>query len=253
MYDLLKEPTSSNQGATASAARFGDMPIGGKTGTSSGKKDFWFSGLTPYYSGAVWIGHDKRQPYSSGIGSSTSARILGDIMEVAHKGLKVTDIPQPKGLVRSEICIDSGKKPTDLCAKDPRGSRVRSELFIEGTVPTAMCDVHVEAKINKSNGKLASANTPPDLIESRVFIKRDYKPAKPLLDQKWVLPADIDDTLPQPKPTTPSEPPADVENPDEPENPGETGAEDETQDTPPAEENGGAEEPVDLDLDEVLD
>lgn len=203
MYDLLKEPTSNGAGATATKAKFGAMPIGGKTGTSSGKKDFWFSGLTPYLSGSVWIGHDKKDAYNSGVASSTAAQILGDIMKVAHKDLPVKDIDAPSGLVRVPICIDSGKQPTDLCAKDPRGSRIVTEMFIEGTQPTSLCDIHVEAKINNANGKLATANTPLANIESRIFIRRDYIPSKPLADEQWVLPKDNDDTPAYVPPPTP--------------------------------------------------
>ncbi|WP_163194470.1 transglycosylase domain-containing protein [Clostridium thermarum] len=211
MYDLLKGPVYDPEG-TAGRARIGSMPIAGKTGTSSKWKDFWFCGLTPYYSGAVWIGDDKKASLSkSGISSGTAAEILGDIMEVAHKNLEVKDIPVPTGLVKAQICIDSGKQPTDLCLKDPRGHRVVTDYFIEGTVPTSLCDIHVEAKINKSNGKLATENTPADLIESKVFIRRDYTPTKTLADEKWVLPTEYDTTAPAVNPTPDSQEPPEQE------------------------------------------
>ncbi|MDP4090673.1 MAG: hypothetical protein Q8930_15585, partial [Bacillota bacterium] len=105
----------------------------------------------------------------------------------------VKDITPPSGLVRVPICLDSGKQPSDLCSKDPRGSRVVTELFIDGTQPTSICDTHVEAKVNKTNGKLATSNTPAQDIESRVFIKRDYTPSVTLQDQQWVLPKESDD------------------------------------------------------------
>lgn len=193
MYDLLKGPTSWEDGATASNARFGDMPAAGKTGTSSDKKDFWFVGLTPYYSGAVWLGNDTPKSYTT-IFSSTSAGIWSKIMAEAHKNLPIKDIDMPSGLTKALVCKDSGKVPTDLCYKDPRGSRVYEELFIEGTVPTTLCDEHVEAKINKNNGKLINEFTPASLIENRVFIKRNYTPREYLMDQNYVLPTEIDDS-----------------------------------------------------------
>jgi penicillin-binding protein 1A len=198
MYDLLKEPTSSNPGATAGRARFGSMPVAGKTGTTSDNKDFWFTGLTPYYSGAVWLGNDKPKTYTSnsGLSSSFAAGLWSKLMAEAHKNLEVKDISQPSGIVTAAVCIDSGKIPTDLCARDPRGSRVRQEIFIEGTIPTSLCDIHVEAKINKANGKLATEFTPQDLIESRVFIKRNYTPSVTLDDQQYVVPTISDDTQP---------------------------------------------------------
>lgn len=192
MYDLLKGPTGWEDGATAGNARFGEMPTAGKTGTSSEKKDFWFTGLTPYYSGAVWLGNDSPKSYNT-IFSSTSAGLWAKIMAEAHKGLAVKDIDMPSGLTKALVCKDSGKAPTDLCARDPRGNRVYEEIFIEGTVPTTLCNVHVEAKVNKNNGKLINEFTPPSLIESRVFIRRDYSPREYLFDQKYEVPTDIDD------------------------------------------------------------
>lgn len=203
MYDLLKGPTSNEDGATASNAKFSSMPVGGKTGTSSDNKDFWFAGLTPYYSGAVWIGNDIPQKYSN-IYSSTSAGIWAKIMAEAHKSLPVKDVTKPEGIKTALVCSDSGKIPTDLCAKDPRGSRVYEEIFLEGTVPTTLCDVHTEVKINKANGKLATEYTPKEYIENRVFIKRTYTPSESLVDQKYVAPTEVDDTKPDTSTTKPS-------------------------------------------------
>ena len=71
MYELLKGPVYET-GGTAGRARaaMGKMPIAGKTGSSSDFKDLWFCGLTPYYSGSVWIGDDKQASLSgTGVGS----------------------------------------------------------------------------------------------------------------------------------------------------------------------------------------
>lgn len=208
MYDLLKEPTSSRPGATAGVARFGSMPVAGKTGTTSDKKDFYFAGLTPYYSGAVWIGNDIPKTYNRPLSSSLSAKIWGKIMKEAHKNLKTTDISKPKGIVTASVCSVSGKLTTDLCAKDPRGNKVIKDMFLEGTVPTTLCDAHVEATVNKLNGKLATEFTPPELIETRVFIRKEYA-AK--ADKKYILPTEKDDTQPLPPPvvTDPNTPPTD--------------------------------------------
>jgi penicillin-binding protein 1A len=216
MYDLLKEPTSGNPGATAGRAKFGSMPAAGKTGTTSDNKDFWFTGLTPYYSGAVWLGNDKPKTYysNSGLSSSSSAALWSKIMAEAHKDLQVKDIAQPTGIKTALVCKDSGKIPTALCEQDPRGSRVYQELFIDGTIPTALCDVHVEAKINKNTGKLANDFTPIDLIEKKVFIKRDYIPSVTLDDAGYVLPTEQDDYKPQATPTpTPTPTPSIVPTP----------------------------------------
>ncbi|GAB6167557.1 PBP1A family penicillin-binding protein [Clostridium carnis] len=195
MQDLLKGPLTFD----GAKAKLPNMPIVGKTGTTSNVTDFWFAGLSPYYSGAVWIGYDNHSVMGGQSYSSSAAGLWGKIMTPAHEGLEYKEISQkPDGVVSVDICIDSGKRPTDLCHKDPRGSRVRSELFISGTEPHGVCDVHVSAKVNKNNNKLATDNTPKDLIEERVFIKKQ-NPNPKTADFKYILPTEKDDTKAKPK------------------------------------------------------
>lgn len=213
MYDLLKGPVI---GYSAAPAKFGDMPVVGKTGTTNDNQDFWFSGLTPYLSCAIWVGNDLPSEVKGRNGERlgsgmTVTPLWSKIMAKAHEGLAVKDIPMPQGMQKVAICMDSGKVATDLCAKDPRGSRVREEMFIDGTAPTALCDAHVELKVNKLNGKIATQNTPSELIETRVFIRREYSPSVNLADQKYVAPKDLDDTVPVQKPDI--KPPVDDKNP----------------------------------------
>ena len=89
MYDLLKGPVSP--GGTGTNAAFGNMPVRGKTGTSSDTKNLWFVGLTPYYSAAVWIGTDKGDVKIKGMGSNTAALLWGKIMKEAHTTLPVEE------------------------------------------------------------------------------------------------------------------------------------------------------------------
>jgi len=189
MYNLLTGPTGP--GGTAPNARFSNMPVSGKTGTTGEKINFWFAGLTPYYSGSVWIGDDKPRAYTT-IGSDTSAGVWAKIMAEAHKNLEVKDIAEPSGIVRASVCRDSGKLPTEYCSKGPTGNSVYTEMFLEGSVPTTFCDVHVALKINKSNNKLASEFTPIELIVEKVFLKR----ISTIGDNKYAPPTEVDDTKP---------------------------------------------------------
>lgn len=190
MYDLLKGPVSS--GGTAPNAKYGDMPVAGKTGTSDSKKDFWFCGLTPYYSGAVWIGNDTPQSYN--LYSSNAAGVWAKIMAEANKNLQVKDVQEPDGIERAVVCKVSGKIPSSLCSEDPRGNMTYSEMFLSGTVPKDTCDKHVSININSSNGKIATSTTPASLVQSKVFILRDYLPNVYLGDSPYVKPSEYDDT-----------------------------------------------------------
>lgn len=188
MYDILKEPVSKFD---SSGAKFGDIPVAGKSGTTNEVDSFWFSGLTPYYSASVWIGYDMPTRLSGY--SSAAANLWGDVMGSIHEGLKNKEIEKPSGIVSATVCKDSGKLATNLCSSDQRGGRVRTELFIEGTAPTSYCDVHVKVSVNRNNNKLATNNTPKSLIEYRVFIKKPYA-SSAAADYNYVVPTEVDNT-----------------------------------------------------------
>lgn len=184
MYDLLKGPVSS--AGTGPAANFGGVEVRGKTGTSGDYRDLWFCGLTPNYSAAVWIGNDDNS-VTKGAYSNTAAAIWGKIMKAAHTNASPRAVTMPSGISTASVCSISGKLATAACANDPRGSKVISDMYINGTIPTDKCDVHIEAKVNKLTGKLAGPLTPSMLIETRVFLKKGYT-TDPLL----LLPSDVD-------------------------------------------------------------
>lgn len=186
LYDILK--------GSSTKAQFSDIPVAGKTGTTDSSDNYWFAGLTPYYSGSVWIGYDLPQKMSGGSGSAAS--LFGKVMAAVHTGLEYKDIEAPSGLVQAKVCKDSGKSPTDLCYQDQRGNRVKTEYFIEGTEPKSVCDVHVKVTVNSSNNKLANDNTPANLLAEKVFIKKPN--ANPNADDyPFVVPTEGDDTKPE--------------------------------------------------------
>jgi len=92
MYDLLKGPVSAE--GTGYNAKYGDMPVAGKTGTATDLKDLWFCGLTPYYSAAVWIGNDDTKKFY-GLNSNDAAAIWGKLMKEANGNLPIKDVTPP--------------------------------------------------------------------------------------------------------------------------------------------------------------
>lgn len=144
MYDLLKGPIHSAGGTAANtSADLGAMPSAGKTGTTTDSKNLWFCGLTPYYSAAVWMGDDEKNPESLSriAGSSTCAEVWGLIMKEATKNLAAKDIARPSGISDVTICKSSGKLPVQGCYN---AGTTYSEMFIDGTAPTDSCTVHAE-------------------------------------------------------------------------------------------------------------
>lgn len=140
LYQMLKGPVSAE--GTGGSANFDGMPVSGKTGTSETKKDLWFAGLTPYYSAAVWIGNDDDSVLDDSIRNSNfAAQLWANIMSPFHQGLEAKDIEMPDGVVTSSICSKSGDLPVSSCYTDPTGSKVYTEYFIDGTVPSDYCNV----------------------------------------------------------------------------------------------------------------
>ena len=147
VYDMLKDQVESG---SAKPAKFGNIPVAGKTGTTTGDKDYLFAGLTPYYSAAIWIGYDKPREMRTSSGIVTSP-IFGKIMGLAHKGLQYKEVEQPSGISKIAVCMDSGLKPTSLCTQDPRGSRFYYDWFINGSAPNQYCNYHTNSHVNNFN------------------------------------------------------------------------------------------------------
>ena len=147
VYDMLKDQVESG---SAKPAKFGNIPVAGKTGTTTGDKDYLFAGLTPYYSAAIWIGYDKPREMRTSSGIVTSP-IFGKIMGLAHTGLQYKEVEQPSGISKIAVCMDSGLKPTSLCTQDPRGSRVYYDWFINGSAPNQYCNYHTNSHVNNFN------------------------------------------------------------------------------------------------------
>lgn len=203
MSDMLKGPINT----LAPNAKVKNMYTGGKTGTTESNKNYWFSGLTPYYSASVWIGYDQPRSMNGTNSTKTAANIFSKIMNYAHADLPAIDgFEKPAGVVSASYCLDSGMIPTDLCRADQRGNRTATALYIDGTQPKQYCTNHVSVKVNKLNGKLANANTPSVLVENRVFIKKDYvAPGVDVADYKYLLPSGLDDMQNIPSPGTPDD------------------------------------------------
>lgn len=156
---------------TGTAAYFGSsMPQAGKSGTTTKNRDSLFAGYTPYYTCVIWGGFDDNAPQSSGSTSYTK-KLWKSVMNRVHDGLPSADFAKPAGITTSRVCRESGKLAIEgVCDGDPRGSRVYTEYFAEGTQPSEYCDHHTRANICSASGQLAGSYCPISSYITGVYV-----------------------------------------------------------------------------------
>ena len=188
MTNILEEVPRRGTAYPNGLIQGGKIASAGKTGTTSDNKDKWYVGYTPYYVAATWYGYDKCSTLSY-TEYGKALKLWNMVMEDVHKDLEPREFDRPEmGIVEVEVCKCSGKRPTDLCYKDPRGSMVYKEIFVEGTEPKEdeCCEVHVcheictESKDIQGRDVLATDLCPVNSILKKVYIRRiePYIPKK---------------------------------------------------------------------------
>ena len=155
--DMMKEAVSSG---TGTKAKISGQTVAGKTGTNSDQKGVFFSGITGYYSSALWVGHDNYKALSSkSTGSGAAAPLWQSYMSKIHTGLSGRDIlegdPSQYGLVKATTCAVSGQLATDACRADAKGYGTVTDYWAQGTVPTVSCQMHQVQTICLDSGMLA--------------------------------------------------------------------------------------------------
>lgn len=78
---------------TGRAARLGERPAAGKTGTSQDWRDAWFLGYTKDLITGVWVGNDDDSPMNRVTGGGLPAIIWKDFMTEAHEGVRIGALP----------------------------------------------------------------------------------------------------------------------------------------------------------------
>ena len=79
-------------GGTGSEARLGNMPVAGKTGTTTDSRDRWFVGYTPYYCAAVWTGYDT--PAVMNFSGNPASQIWHSVMASISEGQEYQEFPE---------------------------------------------------------------------------------------------------------------------------------------------------------------
>jgi len=178
--DMLKEAVQSG---TGTKAKISSQVVGGKTGTNSDAKGVFFAGMTGWYSGSVWIGHDNYKALSSkATGGNAAAPLWQSFMEKIHKtkdldSREIIDgTPADYGLVRVTTCGVSGQLATDACYNDVSGYKTITDYWYEGSVPTSYCSMHKQVSVCTDSGLLATQYCPSSVVDDRgiVLIPRGH-------------------------------------------------------------------------------
>ena len=131
---ILQDVLNKGTGAQVRARGF-TLPAAGKTGTS---RDGWFAGFTNNLVCVIWIGFDDNRDFGLS-GGATAAPIWADFMirATALPGYgDVKDFDKPEGVDTVMIDADTLEVATPECPDK------REEVYIAGSEPTQLCELH---------------------------------------------------------------------------------------------------------------
>ncbi len=116
-----------------------DRPVAAKTGTTDDWKDVYLGAYTPNLVATFWMGYDE--PRMGGIqqGWRYSTVFLREVFLEAFQDLEIRNFDRPEGIVRMQVCSETGLRPNDGCRA---ANSVRSDIFVEQHAPRVTCDHH---------------------------------------------------------------------------------------------------------------
>lgn len=134
--DMLASALDRGTGQGARRAGF-KLPAGGKTGTTNDYTDAWYMGFTPNLATGVWVGFDEKKSMGEKkTGAAVALPIWTRFMLGATRDSPPLEFPVPDGIVTRQICTTTGYLAGPSCPE------TRAEIFINGTEPSTICDLH---------------------------------------------------------------------------------------------------------------
>ena len=107
--DMIKMMNGVVESGTARRARLDGIVAAGKTGTTNNYRDAWFMGYTGNYVCGVWFGNDDYSPTNRMTGGSLPAMTWQSIMEYAHQGIEIRQLPGVPVPARALPAVASAK------------------------------------------------------------------------------------------------------------------------------------------------
>jgi membrane peptidoglycan carboxypeptidase len=194
--DILADPQAECRTFGCNSLSIPDnRPLAAKTGTSapyansSATGDTWTFAYTPQIVVGNWFGNADNSPLAVAAFSTTvSWPIVRAFMTAYHADKPIEQFQQPEGLVKAQVCVVSGYKPTSDCPRlTPLDYLAKSALppELQGgpTTPTNTPQGQQPGQkqggddpmwervvIDKRSNKLASEITPPEQMAYRYFL-----------------------------------------------------------------------------------
>lgn len=148
-----------------SALYFPDRTVAVKTGTTDDFRDAWTIGYTPSLAAGIWVGNNNNAPMAGHAAAAMAAApIWHSFMEKALANTPNEDFKQPAGIQRVTVDALTGLLPGK---SSPLGTR--TDIFASWQIPKERADIYNTVKINKLDGKLATDECPPSLIQEKTF------------------------------------------------------------------------------------
>ncbi len=140
----------------------------GKTGTTSSNYDLWFCGMTPYYTGAVWMGCDSNVDlarYGTNAPKCMWRDVMDRIAELEGQDTSRVIMERPDGIGTITLCQISGDIPIEGCP-------TFTDYCATGTFQGGTCAGHEPVKLCKESKKIAT-NTCPETVDLVIKVNKD--------------------------------------------------------------------------------
>lgn len=124
-------------GTAGSVSTIVAQAAAGKTGTTQNYHDAWFVGYTPALVAGVYVGYDDPKKSVGSTGGGVAAPIWANFIAQSLQNTAATDFTVPPGIVRVNICADSGL----LAAQYSPVTFYAS--FVTGSEPKQYCNLHL--------------------------------------------------------------------------------------------------------------
>jgi penicillin-binding protein 1A len=111
--DMITMMNSVVENGTARRARLDGIAAAGKTGTTNAFRDAWFMGYTGNFVCGIWFGNDDYTSTNRMTGGALPAMTWHAIMEYAHQGIELKQLPGVAVPDRKQTVAEAKAKAND--------------------------------------------------------------------------------------------------------------------------------------------